>query len=112
MQTPNYYLKCSNIGRMILSETSFPISLFDNVCENVIDRYDLNFYEGSCLKYLWRLGNSGRSIKSDFEKAVNCANMAVERKNALKFFHEIADMKNKRLIIEAKLGVVQSNDFS
>lgn len=111
MQTPQYYLKCSNIGRMILLQTSFPISFFDNVCENVIDRYELNFYEGSCLKYLWRLGNSGRSVKSDFEKAIRCATMAVERKNALKFFHEIADMKSKKLILEVKLGL-QSNDFS
>ena len=92
METPRHYLRCSKLGQEVLSNTSFPKNLFNRVCSDIIDLYELNFYEGSAIKYLWRLGESGKSVESDLNKAIHCAKMAVERKVAILIIREIADL--------------------
>lgn len=96
------YDECSVEGRKILQHMNLPIpteQLFKMKCFEVIDALFLNFYEGNCIKYLWRLGEKD-NYYSDLEKAYIYAVAACERISNYTFFYDL------------KTYIEQINDFS
>lgn len=103
-ETPKHYLRCSVMGRKILHEAEFQIGFFDFPCHDAIDALNLNFYEASCLKYLWRLEESNKSsITEDFKKAIHCAELAVNRNTKWQFIRNIFELKDCQMIVTIDL---------
>lgn len=55
---PDYYKQCSDLGKSLLTKSEFPYPEYLNQeCKELIAYLGNDFNLGSCLKYLWRLGN-------------------------------------------------------
>ena len=92
------YDECSVDGRALLKGMPLPIQsekLFSMKCHEVIDTLELDFYEGNCFKYIWRLGRKD-TVESDLSKIHRYAVASVERKTVYEVFYKLLELLNEQ----------------
>lgn len=105
----NYYAECSYYGSYLLNLSKFPYDeALEGECQDIIALMRMDFFTGSCLKYLWRLNKkggifSGLFYRSDLKKALYYANEAV--KNHIQWGVESPEwLKNLAVILAAEIS--------